>query len=106
MPFVLPNTQFPPTRSDFSKQSKAIPRSCRALAAAIPEDPAPMMQTFSDPSLEPSAEGCSSVPGIAESVEESRRASGLAGADAGTDVLRRALGAAVGVRVAGETLVV
>src|ERR1700686_5057817 len=46
IPFLLPKTQFPPTRSDFSKQSKAIPRSRRALIAAIPEEPAPMTQTL------------------------------------------------------------
>lgn len=45
MPLLFPNTQLPPTRSLFSKQSKAIPRWCRALAAAIPDDPAPMTQT-------------------------------------------------------------
>ncbi len=44
IPLVLPNTQLPPTRSDFSKQSNGIPRSCSALAAAIPEEPAPITQ--------------------------------------------------------------
>src|SRR5947209_20526197 len=42
IPLALPNTQLPPTRSDFSKQSNGMPRSWRALAAAIPEDPAPI----------------------------------------------------------------
>src|SRR5471032_1851935 len=42
MPLTLPNTQLPPTRSDFSKQSNGMPRSCSALAAAMPEEPAPM----------------------------------------------------------------
>ena len=45
IPFVLPKTQLPPTRSDASKQSKGTPRSASALAAAMPEEPAPMMQT-------------------------------------------------------------
>ncbi len=45
MPLLLANTQLPPTRSDFSKQSKSMPRSCSALAAAIPEEPAPIRQT-------------------------------------------------------------
>jgi len=42
MPLRLPNTQLPPTSSDFSKQSNGIPRSCRALTAAMPEEPAPI----------------------------------------------------------------
>jgi hypothetical protein len=42
---MLPNTQLPPTRSDFSNQSNAIPRWWSAFAAAMPEDPAPMTQT-------------------------------------------------------------
>ena len=45
MPFLFPNTQLPPTRSDFSKQSNGIPRSYSAFAAAIPEEPAPIRQT-------------------------------------------------------------
>ena len=45
MPLRFPNTQFPPTRSDASKQSNANPRSCSALTAAIPEEPAPITQT-------------------------------------------------------------
>ena len=45
---MLRKTQFPPTRSDFSKQSKAIPRCASALTAAIPEEPAPITQTESD----------------------------------------------------------
>ena len=49
MPFLLANTQLPPTRSDFSRQSKGMPRSCRALAAAIPEEPAPMMHARGSP---------------------------------------------------------
>src|ERR1700730_17726702 len=44
IPFLLPNTQFPPTRSDFSKQSNGIPRSCSAFAAAMPDEPAPTTQ--------------------------------------------------------------
>ena len=42
MPFLLPKTQLPPTRSEASKQVNGTPRSCSALAAAIPEEPAPM----------------------------------------------------------------
>src|SRR5687767_11330301 len=44
-PFLLRNTQLPPTRSDSSKQSNGMPRSFRALAPAIPEEPAPITQT-------------------------------------------------------------
>ena len=47
MPLRFSNTQLPPTRSDFSKQSNGIPRSSRALAAAIPEEPAPITHTRS-----------------------------------------------------------
>ena len=42
MPFRLANTQLPPTRSDFSKQSASMPRSTRVLSAAIPDEPAPI----------------------------------------------------------------
>jgi hypothetical protein len=42
MPFLFPNTQFPPMRSDFLKQSNGIPRSLSALTTAIPEEPAPI----------------------------------------------------------------
>src|SRR5438105_10622491 len=42
IPLRFANTQFPPTRSDFSKQSNGIPRSWSALAAAITEEPAPI----------------------------------------------------------------
>src|SRR5689334_6852771 len=45
IPLVLPKTQLPPTRSDFSMQSEGIPRSCSAFAAVMPEEPAPMTQT-------------------------------------------------------------
>src|SRR5258708_17859812 len=45
MPFLLPKTQLPPTRSPLSKQSNGTPRCWRTLAAVIPEEPAPMMQT-------------------------------------------------------------
>src|SRR6478736_8182448 len=41
-PLLLRNTQLPPTRSPSSKQSNARPRSCRAFAAAIPVEPAPI----------------------------------------------------------------
>src|SRR3954447_19401492 len=46
MPFALPQTQLPPTRSDSSKQSNGMPRSFSTLAAAMPLDPAPTMQTL------------------------------------------------------------
>ena len=49
MPFLLPKTQLPPTRSDFSKQSKGCPRSCSAFAAAMPDEPAPMMHARGSP---------------------------------------------------------
>src|SRR3982074_1313560 len=41
-PFLLPKTQLPPIRSDFSKQSNGIERSGSALAPAIPDEPAPI----------------------------------------------------------------
>src|SRR3954464_8540538 len=44
IPLRLPNTQLPPTRSLFSKTSNEMPASWSFLAAAIPEEPAPMMQ--------------------------------------------------------------
>src|SRR5271163_3645906 len=34
----------PPISEPFSKQSKATPRSCSALATVTPEEPAPIMQ--------------------------------------------------------------
>src|SRR5215211_5675102 len=37
IPLRFLNTQLPPTRSDFSKQSKSNPRWCSALAAAMPD---------------------------------------------------------------------
>src|SRR5258708_2230434 len=43
IPFLLPNTQLPPTRSEASKHVNGIPRSWRAWAAAMPDEPAPMM---------------------------------------------------------------
>ena len=46
MPLLFSNTQLPPTRSDFSKQSNAMPRSCSALAAVIPDEPAPIRHTL------------------------------------------------------------
>jgi hypothetical protein len=46
MPFALPHTQLPPTRSDFSKASASKPCSRRALRAAMPDDPAPITPTF------------------------------------------------------------
>jgi hypothetical protein len=44
-PLLLPHTQLPPTRSDSSKQSNAIPRSWSTFAVAMPLEPAPMTQT-------------------------------------------------------------
>src|SRR5688572_29410832 len=41
-PFSLPKAQLPPTRPDFSKQSKGMPRLFKALTTARPLDPAPM----------------------------------------------------------------
>ncbi len=46
MPLRLPNTQLPPTRSDFSKQSNGSPALVQRLGAAMPEDPAPITQTL------------------------------------------------------------
>ena len=48
IPLELRKTQFPPTRSDFSKQSKSIPRCASALTAAMPDDPAPITHAESD----------------------------------------------------------
>ena len=42
IPLRLPKTQLPPTRSDASNTVNGTPRSCSALAAAMPEEPAPM----------------------------------------------------------------
>src|SRR5918992_4726233 len=46
IPLRFLKTQLPPTRSDFSKQSKSMPRWCSAFAAAIPDEPAPITHTF------------------------------------------------------------
>src|SRR5215208_4854869 len=48
MPFLLPKTQLPPTRSLASKQSTAMSRSCIAFVAAMPEEPAPITATAED----------------------------------------------------------
>ncbi len=45
MPLVLPKTQLPPTRSDASNTTNGTWRSFSAFAAAIPEEPAPMIAT-------------------------------------------------------------
>src|SRR5689334_19886832 len=42
--FLLPKTQLPPTRSDFSNTTVSMPASRSFLAAAIPDEPAPMTQ--------------------------------------------------------------
>src|ERR1700722_4673964 len=97
MPLVFSNTQLPPTRSDFSKQSNAIPRSYSALAAVIPDEPAPIKH----PS--PARTGASSpaepcpLPRML-----TRRRLAFGRADAGADVLRRPLRAPVRVGVAGQ----
>src|SRR3954451_2153262 len=44
IPLRLPKTQLPPTRSLFSKTSNEMPASWSFLAAAMPDEPAPMMQ--------------------------------------------------------------
>src|SRR3954447_12178551 len=43
-PLRLPNTQWPAARSDASCTTTSKPRSWNVLAAAIPEEPAPMTQ--------------------------------------------------------------
>ncbi len=43
MPLTLPKTQLPPIRSDASKTVTSMPFSCSALAAVMPDEPAPMM---------------------------------------------------------------
>ena len=47
----MPKVQTPPIRPDFSKHSKGIPRSARALAVASPLGPAPMMQALGFPTV-------------------------------------------------------
>ena len=46
IPLALPKAQLPPTSSEASKQSNGTPCSARTLAPAMPEEPAPMMQTL------------------------------------------------------------
>src|SRR5918998_4670621 len=46
IPLRLPKTQLPPTRSDFSKTSNGTPASWSFFAAAMPDEPAPMMQAL------------------------------------------------------------
>src|SRR5262245_34932865 len=43
----LPKFQLPPRSSSRSRQSNGIPAARKFLAAARPEDPAPMMQNLS-----------------------------------------------------------
>src|ERR1700730_3723802 len=63
IPFLLPTTQLPPRRSDFSKQPTGRPRSCSPLAAAMPDEPAPMTQTVgsSDMGRSPCLVSCAGV---------------------------------------------
>src|SRR3954467_3637559 len=42
IPLRLPKTQLPPTLSLFSKQSNGMPASFSFLAAAMPDEPAPI----------------------------------------------------------------
>jgi hypothetical protein len=100
MPLLLLNTQLPPTRSERSRQSNGIDRSCRAFAAAIPDEPAPMMQARGGPleSLERRPAADAGPFSIAELIAR-------VGADAGPDVLGWALGPFVGVGVAREPFV-
>src|SRR3954451_11979455 len=44
IPLRLPNTQLPPTLLLFSKQSNGMPASFSFLAAAMPDEPAPITQ--------------------------------------------------------------
>src|SRR3954449_5532909 len=44
MPFVLPHTQLPPTRLDFSYAVTSKPWPASAFTAAIPDEPAPITQ--------------------------------------------------------------
>src|SRR3954447_1700241 len=44
IPLRMPENQLPPTRSLFSKTSNEMPASWSFLAAAMPDEPAPMMQ--------------------------------------------------------------
>src|SRR3954453_13035962 len=59
IPLRLPKTQLPPTRSLFSKTSIGMPASFSFLAAAMPDEPAPMMQAFGRPSLVVGEDGTS-----------------------------------------------
>ena len=45
-PASWPKFQSPPTSLAFSKQSNGMPASCSCFAAAMPDDPAPITQTF------------------------------------------------------------
>ncbi len=45
----LPKAQLPPRTAHFSKQSKSMPASLRALTVTIPDDPAPITQTVFNP---------------------------------------------------------
>jgi hypothetical protein len=45
-PFSFSNTQSPPTRSLYSKQSKGTPASASAFTTTSPDEPAPMTQVF------------------------------------------------------------
>src|ERR1039458_1544465 len=49
IPLVLPKTQLPPNRSDLSKQSNGIARSCNVFTTAIPDEPAPITHTRGRP---------------------------------------------------------
>src|SRR3954449_5645106 len=53
IPLRFLKTQLPPTRSDFSKQSRSRPRWCSALTAAMPEEPAPITQTLGSAGIGP-----------------------------------------------------
>src|SRR5271155_575250 len=92
MPLRFSNTQLPPMRSDFSKQSNGIPRSCSALTAVMPEEPAPITQTLGS-----SCRCCrSSSPDMRLRFRR---------ADAGLRVQWRAVRPLVGIGVAGQAAV-
>jgi hypothetical protein len=53
---LLPKTQLPPTRSEASKQVNGMPRSYSALAAAMPEEPAPMTAAVGSVAMAPASQ--------------------------------------------------
>lgn len=53
VPLSFPYRQFPPIIDPFSKQSNGIPRAVKTWHAVNPDEPAPMMHTFSVLAMQP-----------------------------------------------------